>query len=79
MSVSSLELGEVLHQLLSSCKQPGGQPNRLPALFLGKKVPNVSQLLHDLTVHLVLQDLVLEGIPEYLDGQLIAGPGPPGG
>ena len=37
------------------------------------------QLLHDLTVHLVPEDLILEWTTEYLVRQLIAGPQGPGG
>ena len=41
--------------------------------------PVVCQLLHDMTVHIALQDLVLTGTLKYLLGQLVAGLGPPGG
>ena len=78
MSAGPLELGQVLHQLLTTGKQSSGQPHQIPALFLRQTVPVVRQLLHDLTVHLVLQYLLLEGTLKYLVGQLIAGPCYPG-
>ena len=47
------EVTELLHQTLAAVEQARGQPQQLPAPLLTPSHGIVSQLLHDLTVHLV--------------------------
>ena len=53
MSSSVKEMCQLLHQTLTTIEESCGQPEQLPASFITASHWIVSQLLHDLTVHLI--------------------------